>query len=380
MLSKLTGLKGVKFNSNRNHGRRDDVAAEAGELARIRANSGDPPQPGIGLSKNRVGFLIPNHDWPGRIRAPIMTRVMISRDRNQVEAVKRELARAGIQTEIRSNPLAAALRVSRVELWVQNERDFTMASKICAELEARFVERPGATGPDIEAEVQVIIEEPPPRQPMRVVDSGQRPRATEPERVTPKNNSPPSDAIEQAAVLLEKEIEALMARETDLEQKCESQQTRINSMTAAAAQLQAQVGREVAAREAVEKKAALLAEAQAALQRELRETQSQLQARDQTLASTRTELQARQQEVRSHQAKVAEVTNELAKAQNQIVAERQSRTAAEGRAAKLDALNKTIEQNMEEQARLQQQLQTYAGNLTSLRNKLHARNSAKPRS
>ncbi len=310
----------------------------------------------------------------------MMTRVMISRDRGQVESVKRELSRAGIQTEIRSNPLAAALRVSRVELWVQNERDFTMASKICAELEARFVERPGATGPDIDAEVQVIIEEPPPRQPTRAVDSGQRPRATEPERVVPKINSAPSDAIEQAALLLEKEIEVLLARETDLEQKCESQQTRVNSLTESAAQLRAQVGREVAAREAVEKKAAQMAEAQAALQRELRETQSQLQARDQTLATTRTELQARQQEVRSHQAKVAEVTNDLAKAQNQIVAERQSRTAAEDRAAKLDALNRTIEQNMEEQARLQQQLQTYAGNLTSLRNKLHARNNPKSRS
>jgi hypothetical protein len=309
-----------------------------------------------------------------------MTRVMISRDRGQVESVKRELSRAGIQTEIRSNPLAAALRVSRVELWVQNERDFTMATKICAELEARFGERPGSAGPDIDAEVEVIIEEPPSRKPARAVESAQRLKTPEPEQVAPQNNSAPSDALEQAAVLLEKEIEALLARETDLEQKCESQQTRINSLTAAAAQLQAQVGREVAAREAVEKKAALLAEAQVALQRELRETQGQLQARDQTLASTRTELQARQQEVRSHQAKVAEVTNELAKAQNQIVAERQSRTAAEDRAAKLDALNKTNEQNLEEQARLQQQLHTYAGNLTSLRNKLQARNSAKPRS
>ena len=310
----------------------------------------------------------------------MMTRLMCSKERNQVEFVKKELSRAGIRTEIRSNPLAAALRVSRLELWVQDERDFMMASKLYAELEARFGERPGSTWSDHDSSVQVIVEEPQPKRPTRVPDNALRLRGPEPEPVAPGNNGGSPDELEQASVLLEQEIEALLARETGLEQKCESLQSKVKALTESAAQSQAQAGREVAAREAVEKKAALMAEAQMALQRELQETRSLLHARDQTLASAKTELQAKQQEARAHQAKVAEVTNELAKAQNQIVAERQSRTAAEDRAAKLDALNKTIEQNLEEQGRLQQQLQTYAGNLTSLRNKLHARNNPGSRS
>ena len=303
---------------------------------------------------------------------------MCSRDREQVEFVKRELSRVGIQTEIRSNPLAAALRVSRLELWVPDDRDFKMASQLYAQLEARFGEGAGNARLDIDAAVEVIVEEPPPpRRATRVNDSTPRLVNAEPASSPPPNNTHPANDLEQAGALLEQEIEALLARESELEQKVEVLQGKVKSLTDSLNHSQSQVTREVNAREAVEKKAALLAESQAGLQRDVRDLQNQLRTKEQSLSAAKADLQSSQQESRAQQAKVAELSTELAKAQNQIVAERQGRTAAEERAGKLASEIKTLEQKIEEQARLQQQLQSYAGNLNSLRNKLRDRNNAR---
>lgn len=307
-----------------------------------------------------------------------MTRLMCSRDREQVEFVKRELSRVGIQTEIRSNPLAAALRVSRLELWVPDDRDFKMASQLYAQLEARFGEGAGNARLDIDAAVEVIVDEPPPpRRAARVNDSTPRLVNAEPTASPPPNNTHPANDLEQAGVLLEQEIEALLARESELEQKVEGLQGKVKALTDSLNHSQSQAAREVNAREAVEKKAALLAESQAGLQRDVRDLQNQLRTKEQSLSAAKADLQSSQQESRAQQAKMAELSTELAKAQNQIVAERQGRTAAEERAGKLASEIKTLEQKIEEQARLQQQLQSYAGNLNSLRNKLRDRNNAR---
>src|SRR5512133_234482 len=68
-----------------------------------------------------------------------MARLMCSKDRAEVELVKKHLFKAGIPSEIRSNPLAAALRVTRLELWVQDERDYFRASQLYSGMQARGV-------------------------------------------------------------------------------------------------------------------------------------------------------------------------------------------------------------------------------------------------
>lgn len=311
--------------------------------------------------------------------AMMMTRLMCSKDRTQVEFVKRELSRAGILTEIRSNPLAAALRVARLELWVQDERDFATAVRLCAELQERFPVRQELASLDNDIEIQATVVDPPSKRPGRMTENAGRLPAPEPEALAaPPNNRAAYDAapddLEQASLLLNKEIEAMLAREVELEEQCEGLQSNIKALTESVTQSQAQLSREIAAREAAEKKLAALTDTHASAQRELRETQNQVRLRDQALAAAKADLQAKLQESRSSQSKAAEVTNELAKARNQIVAERQSRTAAEERAARLDSELKASEQKLAEQARLQQQLQTCTGNLNALRSKLRARN------
>ncbi len=62
---------------------------------------------------------------------------MCSPKRAEVEAVKDELSRAGIVTEIRNNPTAEALGVTGIELWVKHERDFPEAANLYTKMQAR---------------------------------------------------------------------------------------------------------------------------------------------------------------------------------------------------------------------------------------------------
>ncbi len=61
----------------------------------------------------------------------------MSKHRDEVGAVKSELFKAGIRSEIRTDPVAEALNVLRLEVWVENESDYLMASKIYDRLQAK---------------------------------------------------------------------------------------------------------------------------------------------------------------------------------------------------------------------------------------------------
>ena len=63
-------------------------------------------------------------------------RLMCSQSRAEIEAVKDELTKAGIATETRNNPMAEALGVNGLELWVQDERDFFNAANLFARMQA----------------------------------------------------------------------------------------------------------------------------------------------------------------------------------------------------------------------------------------------------
>src|SRR5206468_2834128 len=82
--------------------------------------------------------LQPGMALPANAPTPhLCMRLMCSQNRNEVEAVKKELLKAGIPSETRPHPVAEALGVNGLELWIQNERDFFDASKLYARLQGR---------------------------------------------------------------------------------------------------------------------------------------------------------------------------------------------------------------------------------------------------
>src|ERR1039457_5624563 len=64
-----------------------------------------------------------------------MVRVMCSKDRQELKGLESELYRAGIQHEIRGNPVTAALGLTRFEIHV-DQADLPVAAKIWRELVA----------------------------------------------------------------------------------------------------------------------------------------------------------------------------------------------------------------------------------------------------
>src|ERR1035437_7184677 len=68
------------------------------------------------------------------IRTRHMIRLTSSNDRQEVETLKRKLFKAGIRAEIRGNPLAKVLGITRHEVFI-DERDMLRASKVRHDLE-----------------------------------------------------------------------------------------------------------------------------------------------------------------------------------------------------------------------------------------------------
>src|SRR5438874_49540 len=60
----------------------------------------------------------------------------------EMELVKEELCKAGITSETRRHPVAEALGVGGVELWVQNEQDFSNASRVYNRLQGKVANSP----------------------------------------------------------------------------------------------------------------------------------------------------------------------------------------------------------------------------------------------
>src|SRR5262252_2247769 len=71
-------------------------------------------------------------------------RLMCTGNENDVADVKNELLKAGIPAETRRHPIAEALGVTGVELWVENEQDFHDASEIYARLQLQGANDPEA--------------------------------------------------------------------------------------------------------------------------------------------------------------------------------------------------------------------------------------------
>ncbi len=282
---------------------------------------------------------------------------MCTQDRREVEFLKRELFRAGIRTEVRTNPVAAALGVSRLELWLPNDNDYADASRQCTVIRNHVAEHglPKVLNGDGEPD-EDLFENERPVITTSVVDVEPLPPAGSDEVKTKKKRERRASELEQARALLEQEVEEVLARETELAAKCASLHDRVKHLSDSLEESKAKHAEEARGRAAAEKKAAEISDLKAALEKEMAERRS---------------LEEKLQ-------------RETRRAEEELSREKTARIAAEENAAKLTAARDSLAQQLAENTRQhqelqseldqeQEQLQAYLGSLNSLRSKLQAK-------
>ncbi len=300
-------------------------------------------------------------------------RLMFSRNQDEVEVVKNELLKAGIAAEIRRDPIADAMGVSAVELWVQDKRSFFDASKLYARMQDRVAGRSGgpATKPKDETERRIGVNMPDAERsspPHRDVNGGDSRHASEPRR----------EELKHASSLLEKGITEMFRRESELAAECASLRSKVEELSQALAQGKGAFAREIESRAAVEKnQAGQISGLASALEREKQKCQQQLKSRDDSLKSAQEKLDSVSRLLQTQQAAGAALREEivslemqrdeheisLCNARTEALAEREARIASEERAEKAGL---ALEKQLVKQAELEQQMQAHLASLTSL--------------
>jgi len=311
---------------------------------------------------------------------------MCSRDPAEVEALQNEFFNAGIAVATRSNPVAESLGIRAVELWVTDERDFFTASKLYAEMRDRTSGKCGGATVPLQAETpdQHHPKEPEPgkvKPPNRGVNGSNSKHANEPQR----------EELEQASSLLEKEIDDMLKRESELVTECASLRSKMEEMGQALAEARAALGRETESRAAAEREQAKkLSGLQSAMEHERHEWQRQLKSRDESLKVSQKQLDAKSQLLQTHQAAIVELRDTIVASEQQRAAsekslsgargeaamQRQARLAAEERAKAAAEAQKSLEKQLLEQKDLEQKMQAHIASISSLRSKLQARRVA----
>ncbi len=304
---------------------------------------------------------------------------------------------AGIRSEIRSNPLAQALRVTRLELWLEDERDLFNASKLYAGIQARGDGKSGsppASRKHEPSEVYVEVDDPPPARNRE----SQLNRRNGPGAESKQASEQDTDALMNASALLEKEIEAVLQRESELAGTCASLHTQLNSVTQELAQARADLTRESEARETAEKKQSTeLAALRDAVERERtartaaeEQLERERRSRDDAVKTVQTKLDKTLQQLQTQQTAVVELRKEivsrelqseeqakmLSKARAEALAEREARLAADEKAERAIAARTDAEQRLEQDKK--RQADAFAESLNSLRARLQAKRSTVP--
>ncbi len=230
-----------------------------------------------------------------------MIRLMCSKNRQELETLGSKLHGDGIRYEIRGNPLATALGIARFEIYVQ-EGDLSAASQVCQGLAAEGGEedamgdllgsrrfngfvQPAQSDAVIEAQV---IPDP---------TTGPAPNNGSERQPETGSNESKTD-LARATALLEEEVEALLARETELVNRCSSLEEKVKGLDEALAHTRADLAREVSNRSGAEMKLAGVGEARASLEKEKHALELRLKASGQALATAQGQLEseARQRE------------------------------------------------------------------------------------
>jgi DNA repair exonuclease SbcCD ATPase subunit len=334
-----------------------------------------------------------------------MTRLMCSSDRQEVETLKSKLFRAGIPSEIRGNPLANVLGITRLEVFV-DERDLHRASKVRHDLETVVStdDAPGDLGggrgingfdkdeePELVTEAEVLAS-----------PSTEPPREESPVCAPETGGTEPKGEFAQVTALLEKEVEELLVRESRLVKRCSSLEEKLKLRDESLAQARADLVREASNHTSAEKKLAEVCEARAALEKERQALEVRFKASEQALASSqaRSESQTREfsaQQVRianlekvvsSRDAQLEGIAESLAQARAGMDELRNLRLAAEKKSADLAAAAKTLECQLAQEAQQRErllserrdeheQMQACVGKVNDLRSRVRAKLAAK---
>jgi len=312
---------------------------------------------------------------------------MCSTQQEEVGAVKRELFRAGIRSEIRTNPLAAALNITRLELWVENDNDYFAAQKFYATMQARSgnghepADIEDSSGPSLDVEDL----------PVPTALSAHRGAGG----LNGKDKSLHSGGeLEQVSLLLEKEIEEILEREDALSETCAALRSEVESLTRSLSESQAAAEKKAAEfaalRTSLEREAAEHTRSEGQLKGEVRELQSRLKSVEETLSERQKKLEATLEQLQTQQSKVVELRKEIvsheqewdeskrlvSKVRAEIAVEKQSRLVAEEKAAKSAQALERLARQLTEQRDLQEQLQSSIGSLNSLRGRLQAKKTS----
>ena len=311
---------------------------------------------------------------------------MCSRDPVEVEALQNEFFKAGIAVATRSNPVAESLGIRAVELWVTDERDFFTASKLYAKMRDRTSGKCGGATVPLQAETPDQLHPKEPelgkvKPPNRGVNGSNSKHANEPQR----------EELELASSLLEKEIDDMLKRESELVTECASLRSKMEEMGQALAETRAALDRETQSRAATEREQAKkLSGLQSAMEHERHEWQRQLKSRDESLKLSQKQLDAKSQLLQTHQAAIVELRytivaseqqraaseKSLSGAREEATMQQQARLAAEERAKAAAEAQKSLEKQLLEQKDLEQRMQAHIASISSLRSKLQAKRVA----
>jgi len=349
----------------------------------------------LSYSQNRAGVEV---DKSGPF---LSMRLVCSQDPAEIEAVSNALCKAGIVAETRNNPVAEALGISGVELWVMDERDFFNASTLYAEMRDGTSGRCGGATAHPQAEVPdlcIARDEPEAgkaERPNRGVNGSNSKHGSEPQR----------EELEQASSLLEKEIDEMLEREGGLVAECASLRSKMKELGQALAEERVAFARETESRAAAEREQAEKlsglqsalecgraerARAQEQLGRERHEWQQQLKSRDESLKETQEQLDSTSQLLQTQQAAMVELSKEivalelqrvadeksLSGAREEAVMEREARLAAEERAEVAAEAQKSLEKQLLEHEDLERSMRAHVASINSLCSKLQAKRVA----
>jgi predicted nucleic acid-binding Zn-ribbon protein len=302
-----------------------------------------------------------------------MTRLMSSNDRQEVETLKRKLFKAGIRSEIRGNPLANVLGITRHEVFI-DERDLLRASKVRHDLETVVSTDHAAGSPGGGRGINSIVEG---EESELVTDaevlpapSTESPREERPGRGPETGGTEPKGEFAQATALLEKEVEELLVRESSLVNRCSSLEEKLKVLDESLAQIRADLARESSNRSSAEKKLAGVCEARASLEKEMQTLEVRFKASAQSLATSQAQLESQTGELSVQQVRIANLEKEVSSRDTQLerIAEslaqaragmdelKNLRLAAEQKSAALAAARKSLESQLAEQAKQQEQL------------------------
>jgi chromosome segregation ATPase len=291
----------------------------------------------------------------------------------EIELVKQELCKVGIAAVTRRHPIAEALGASGVELWVQNEQDFSNASRLYNRLQGKAADSP-KTAPSPKAETSGASGSGPKPQPEPAGNPPKDGRKVESVPVV----QPRCVELKEASSQLQKGIEQMLMRESELTGECTSLHGKVEELTRALAQAQADVIGEIKNREAAEQnQTTRLNSLLDTLERERREWQQKLKSSDDACKHAKEQAGSLSRLLQTQQAAVTALKEEaaarelhrdqqeqaLSDARQAAVAEREARVAAEERASRAE---ESLQTQRVESQELEQQIQAHATSLSSL--------------